>query len=403
MRRAPITAATIAVVCVAQTLAMLGANAVHALLPEFQALWGLSNAEAGWLVGGQYAGFMAAVPFLTAATDRIDPRRIYLGGLCAVVAGSFAFALWADGFWSGLAARVLYGAGFGAAYMPGLRALTDGIDRPSLKKSAVTWYLVAFSAGVAGSILLASEVERAHGLRWALLAHAFCAVAALAICLVAMPARRAPPERLPGLAELLDYRPVLRSRQAMAYISGYAAHSWEMFAVMGWLVAFLAFARAAHGGDGIDPATAVTIAAFVGLPASLLGGEIAARWDRRRWILLAMAVSAVLTLAIGPLGAWSYDLAAAAAILLIGMVYADSPPLTAGLVENAPPGKLGAAMGLHACVGFGCGFVGPLVFGVALDGFGAASFAGWTAAFATSVAAAAAGWTVLLLATRARS
>ena len=37
----------------------------------------------------------------------------------------------------------------------------------------------------------------------------------------------------------LDFRPVLRNRAAMAFIVGYAGHTWELFALRAWLVAFL--------------------------------------------------------------------------------------------------------------------------------------------------------------------
>ena len=38
---------------------------------------------------------------------------------------------------------------------------------------------------------------------------------------------------------LLDFRPVLANRRAMAYVLAYFAHNWELFALRSWLVAFL--------------------------------------------------------------------------------------------------------------------------------------------------------------------
>src|SRR5437764_8400000 len=68
----------VAAMVAAEVLGMLGIAAFPTLLPEFSRAWGLSATDSGWISGLYYAGYVAAVPVLTAATDRIDPRRIYL-------------------------------------------------------------------------------------------------------------------------------------------------------------------------------------------------------------------------------------------------------------------------------------------------------------------------------------
>jgi MFS family permease len=60
----------------------------------------------------------------------------------------------------------------------------------------------------------------------------------------------------------------------------------------------------------------------------------------------------------------------------------DSSALTAGMVMHAPAGARGATMATHSMLGFGAGFLSPLVFGAVLDvGGGNASPAAWGAAF----------------------
>jgi MFS family permease len=71
---------------------------------------------------------------------------------------------------------------------------------------------------------------------------------------------------------------------------------------------------------------------------------------------------------------------------------ADSAALTAGLVAAAPPGKRGAAMAVYSFLGFGGGFLGPLVFGLVLDGMGGKdSAAAWGFAFGSLGLACACG------------
>src|SRR5919206_3675827 len=89
-------------VCAAQACAQIGAFSVAALLPTLITVWSLTNTEAGWLSGIYYAAYTLTVPLLSSLTDRVDPKRIYLGSV-AVTAIAFAgFALAATGFWSGL-------------------------------------------------------------------------------------------------------------------------------------------------------------------------------------------------------------------------------------------------------------------------------------------------------------
>ena len=44
----------------------------------------------------------------------------------------------------------------------------------------------------------------------------------------------------PAPRRLLDFRPVLRNRAAMAWIAGYTVHTWELAALRAWGVTFLA-------------------------------------------------------------------------------------------------------------------------------------------------------------------
>jgi hypothetical protein len=46
---------------------------------------------------------------------------------------------------------------------------------------------------------------------------------------------------------LLDFRPVFRNQQAMAWIAGYTVHAWELATLRTWAVAFLAATAARLG------------------------------------------------------------------------------------------------------------------------------------------------------------
>jgi len=153
------------------------------------------------------------------------------------------------------------------------------------------------------------------------------------------------------------------------------------------IVAFVVFASSAAAAPGAtrSSAEATGVAALVnllGLPASVLGNEAAARVGRQRWIAGVMCVSAAVGwmtafAAGGP--AWLF-LALLAGYVVC--VMADSATLTAGMVAAAPPSQRGAAMAVHSFLGFAAGFLSPMCFGALLDLAGNGRLA-WTLAFGT--------------------
>ena len=130
---------------------------------------------------------------------------------------------------------------------------------------------------------------------------AAAAAAAFAIAAVAMPRALPPRPAEAPRGALLDFRPVLRNRRAMAWIVGYTVHTWEMAALRAWGVTFLAATAARLGAPGWMPSPAVlfTAAGLVGIAVSITGNETAQRHGRARVVLWAMTAAAGLSLATG--------------------------------------------------------------------------------------------------------
>ena len=363
--------------CSAETLGMAGFALFAALLPEFRELWGLSNTEAGWIGGGFFLGYMLAVPILTGLTDRYDARLIYLWAMLLTALAGAGFVL-AEGFWSALLWRVLAGVGMAGTYMPGLRVLTERIEGDAQSR-AVAFYTASFGLGTALSFILTGELDRIGG--WQLPALLSGAGALLAWLMVW---RGVSPKTVTnGVRHRLQDLGPLFNRPVLAYCLAYAVHNLELFAFRAWLVAFLTYAVDWQGQSHWLSATWVaTLATLIGMPASILGNELALKMGRRRWLIAVMLASAVLAGLLG-LGA---TLPFWALLLVIGLysvtVTADSASLTAGLIEVAPASYRGAAMALYSCTGFTGAFLGPLLFGMVLDAIGDQLLLGWWAAFA---------------------
>ncbi len=342
---------------------------------------GLSHTEAGWISGGAYAGYMAGVPLLVTLTDRVDARRIVIVFALLACLSSLGYALFATGVWSALAFRVLNGLALAGTYMPGLKALTDRIEGPGVSRYQ-SFYTATFSVGTSLSLLQAGLVAQWLGWRWAF---ALAGIAPLlAAALVAWRLRPLPPPAAERSEQaLFDFRPVLRNRAAIAYVLGYGAHCWELFGFRTWLVAFMAFAAAGTVGASTISLWA-TVILTLGLPASVLGNELASRFGRRRMLTLFMLVSAALGAGVGFGAALPFWLAVALLALYSVATMTDSASLTVGTVNAAAPGRRGITMAVHSTFGSLTSFVSPLASGLALDlTGGGTTLMSWVACFAT--------------------
>jgi len=390
--------ALVTLLCLTSILGMLGFSSFSALLPAFQHDWGLSNTEAGWISGIFYLGYVAGVPLLVGATDRIDPRRIYLLSLVIGGVASLGFALLSQGFWSAMLFRAMAGMGLAGTYMPGLKLMTDRTQGPRQSRY-IAFYTAGFSYGTAISFAFTGEASLWLGWRGAFAAAALGS--ALAFLLVLLCVRPATPEEMvrdAGQRSVFDFRPVFRNRAAMAFILGYAGHTWELFALRSWIVAFLVQAAALARGDvNIAKASWVTtVIVLVSAAASIYGAELAARADRRRVIGRIMALSVATALITGFSTGLPFYLVAALCLLYNMIIMGDSAALTGGAVITAAPGQRGATLAVHSILGFSGAFLGPLAVGAVLDlGGGAASRLAWILAFTAMGAGSAGAWVAI--------
>jgi predicted MFS family arabinose efflux permease len=374
---------------IAMCVGQLGSLLPHVTLPAIMAehlmpLWNLNAAQAGLMASAYALGYTLAVPVLTGLTDRFDARLILLGGSLVSGLATLAFAVFAGGLWSACLWWGLAGIGFGGAYMPGLKALTDRLP-PGETSRSVTLYTASFSVGVGLSFLVSQLLADRFGWQAAFLVTGLGPLAMAAVCL-----RLAPFTPQPRPGHPLDFRPVFRNRAALGYIFGYGAHCFELYGIRTWIVAFWTFV-AMRSGDGayLSPVAVSVIVTLLSFPASISGNEAALRFGRHRAIVAIMVASAAVAIAIGLLAA-APPLLLLALVLVQGVtIPADSGALTSGMTLSAVPAQRGATMALHSTVGFGVAALGSWVTGVALDaGGGPDSASGWLAAFAVLAAGA---------------
>ena len=376
----------------AQTCALLGFACYAVVLTTLQDEWHLSNLQSGLIASAFFFGYMLMVPLATALTDRVDAKKVYLVGGLSATCGLLGMGLFAYNFWTALIFMALNGIGLAGTYMPGLKILSDRIKTGELTRH-IAFYTAFFGIGTGFSYLCSGWILNSLGWRYVFGIIALGPLTALLIVLLFIPALAHEKWHGPIRIRLHDifpvdkWRLVLQDKTASGFIFGYTAHSIELFACRSWIVAFFGFCAIVTGDPFLLTATTLAgVINFFGVPASIIGNEIALRIGRQKWIFFVMLSSAVFGVALAWSTGQSWWLIIALAVGHTIFIMADSSTLTAGLVISAKENIKGAAMGLHSLMGFGGGLLGPAIFGFVLDLTGSrASQISWVWAYAAVV------------------
>jgi len=376
----------------AQTCALLGFACYAVVLTTLQDEWHLSNLQSGLIASAFFFGYMLMVPLATALTDRVDAKKVYLVGGLSATCGLLGMGLFAYNFWTALIFMALNGIGLAGTYMPGLKILSDRIKTGELTRH-IAFYTAFFGIGTGFSYLCSGWILNSLGWRYVFGIIALGPLTALLIVLLFIPALAHEKWHGPIRIRLHDifpvdkWRLVLQDKTASGFIFGYTAHSIELFACRSWIVAFFGFCAIVTGDPFLLTATTLAgVINFFGVPASIIGNEIALRIGRQKWIFFVMLSSAVFGVALAWSTGQSWWLIIVLAVGHTIFIMADSATLTAGLVISAKENIKGAAMGLHSLMGFGGGLLGPAIFGFVLDLTGSrTSQISWVWAYAAVV------------------
>jgi predicted MFS family arabinose efflux permease len=369
----------VAAICAAEILGLAGFSIVPALLPQFIEAWSLTNTQAGWLAGITSAGYMLAVIPLVSLTDRRPARQLYLASSVLSALSCLGMAL-CDSLLPALGFRALAGIAMAGMYMPGLRALTHGVEGATRARIAA-WYTSSFTIGASLSFLF-GRVGTLLGWRSAFVIASIFGAAGVLIAWAVLPGDTGGED---DPQPRLDFRPVLANRDVIALIVGYAAAIWGCVGLRQWIVVFLSF-RA--GDQAADPAQAWTILVvgavinFLGVPAGLIGNELSIRYGLRTIATLVFVLSAFAGGLFGFTAMLPYIAVLGLSVRAGFIVQGNFSNLTSGVLAVSALRYLGATIGLYSCIGFGASFLGTLLFGVTLDLFGATSqLAAWAVSF----------------------
>lgn len=335
-----------------------------------------SGTEAGIVYSAYFLGYLVAILPAGYVADRGGIRRLI--GTTAIGTGiaGIGFAFLTTDVLTGSLFRFLAGACFAGVYVPGIRLLADWFD-PSTRGKAIGIYVGILSIGSGAAYPITSWIATTADWRVALAITSGLSIpAGIAVFLFTADH---PSSRGRSASFSLS---VFTNRTYLAVTTAYAGHNWELFAVQNWIVVFLVSTPAlvATGEPTVIAGLLGGILVACGGPGNILGGWLSDRIGRLHTSGGFLALSGVITIALGIL-TWQSVAVLGILVFVYGTALAaDSTPLSTMMTELAPDEEMGTALAWQSLLGFIPGLLSPVLFGFALD------VSGFMAAFGTLAA-----------------
>jgi MFS family permease len=338
----------LALVALAQLLAMGLWFGVSAVAPQIAADWRLGTTATAWLTLAVQLGFVVGT-LLSATLNLPDVIRTrHLFAVCALLGAlvNVLLAWLAEGAVAGIALRFLTGLFLAGVYPPGMKIIATWFKTG--RGFALGVLIGALTLGKASPYLInafGSEHWRVNA--------GLVSIGAVLASLIVLFLVSDGPYALPNQPfDLTQITRVFSNRGVRLANFGYFGHMWELYAMWAWAPVMIR-ASIAASGDSPSFAEAASFAVIgAGAVGCVLAGLVADRVGRPVVAASAMAVSGACCLAIGFAYGKAPVVLLTLAVIWGASVVADSAQFSACVTEYADPRYIGTALTLQTCIGF---------------------------------------------------
>jgi MFS family permease len=344
----------LALLAVAQLLAMALWFSASAVVPQLVDEWHLSRGLQSWLTMSVQIGFVcgALVSALANSADRYPVHLFIAANMLLGSASNAAIPLFVSDPMVALALRFVTGFTLAGVYPPGMKIVASWCTHDRGLGIGVLVAAITIGSGLPHLLNAVALFGGTPGIppwRSVLLATSACAVAGAVIMFVAVrPGPRLPPARAFHwrYAALAWRDPAVRLANF-----GYLGHMWELYAMWTWTPLFVR-SSFAYAGWSEQAARAVGFAVIaIGGVGSVLAGVFADRMGRTRVTIASLATSGTCALFAG----WLFDKPAALSALCLVWgfaVVADSAQFSTAVSELCDPRYVGTALTVQTSLGF---------------------------------------------------
>lgn len=351
MTDAPTAAAwrMLAILTSAVILSMTTWFSATAILPQLTEHWQLSGTSQIWMTIGVQLGFVIGALALSLVNlPDIMTLRLLMGAAAALAALANVALLIAPSAGWAIALRLLTGIALSGVYPPALKLIATWFTRG--RGLAMGTMIGGLTLGSAFPHLLRGLTG---GLDWGYVVVGASILTLIGSVVFLSLVHEGP---FPFGRAVFDPRRIGRvvTNRGIALANlGYFGHMWELYAMWGWL---LAFVTASFGGQqGASPAS-LSLLVFVivatGAVGCVLGGLLADRIGRTATTALMMAISGLCALTIGLTFAGPLWLFVLVGVIWSMSVIGDSAQFSAMTTEIGDADLVGTALAFQLGIGF---------------------------------------------------